>query len=199
MKGNRDLREKPGDVIRVRDEYYILANSTRADDRTRVLKHGETFAVFDRTGDLRPIGRGQQGIYHDGTRHLSHLELRIANERPILLSSTITEDNSAAAVDLTNPLLGSQADETVAQDTIHVLRSAVVTNGGCYHRLRIRSFALEPIHFSISLLFDADFVDIFEVRGFKRARSGRRLDQSGIKAASGTPTDAQRNQVSRAR
>jgi glycogen debranching enzyme len=187
MKGIRDLSAEPGDVIRVRDEYYILANSTLADDRTRVLKNGETFAVFDRTGDLHPIGRGQQGLYHDGTRHLSRLELRIENERPILLSSTLTDDNSAVAVDLTNPLLETRSNDTVAQDSIHILRSAVLTNGGCHHRLRIRSFALEPIRFSISFLFDADFVDIFEVRGFQRTRSGTRLDpvlDAGVAALS---------------
>jgi len=176
VKGDRELPAESGDVIRIRDEYYILASSSLADDRTRVLKSGETFVVFDRTGDLHPIGRGQQGLYHDGTRHLRRLELRIGNERPILLSSTITEDNAAVAVDLTNPLLGSLSEGGVAQDSIHVLRSAVLVDGICQHRLRIRSFAQEPIHFSISLLFDADFVDIFEVRGFERKHSGERLD-----------------------
>jgi glycogen debranching enzyme len=176
VKEDRELSADSGDVIRIRDEYYILASSSLADDRTRVLKSGETFAVFDRTGDLHPIGRGQQGLYHDGTRHLHRLELRIGNERPILLNSTITEDNAAVAVDLTNPLLGSQSDQRVAQDSIHLLRSAVLVDGVCHHRLRIRSFALEPVRFSISLLFDADFVDIFEVRGFERTRSGERLD-----------------------
>jgi glycogen debranching enzyme len=176
VKVDRDLLADSGDVIRIRDEYYILANSSLADDRTRVLKNGETFAVFDRTGDLRPIGRGQHGLYHDGTRHLRRLELRIGNERPILLSSTITEDNSTVAVDLTNPLLGSRSEGSVAQDSIHIFRSAVLVDGGCHHRLRVRSFALEPIQFTLALLFNADFVDIFEVRGFERTHSGERLD-----------------------
>ena len=64
------------DVIRVDDRYYILATSSAADDRTRVLKHGETFAVFDRYGDVRPFGMGEQGLYHEGTRMLSSLALR---------------------------------------------------------------------------------------------------------------------------
>jgi hypothetical protein len=56
------------DVIRIRDEFYILAASSLADDRTRVLKQGETFAVFDRYGDIQPTGLGEQGLYHEGTR-----------------------------------------------------------------------------------------------------------------------------------
>ena len=51
------------DVIRLHDRYYILATSGLSDDRTRVLKHGDTFAVFDRHGDVQPIGLGQQGVF----------------------------------------------------------------------------------------------------------------------------------------
>jgi hypothetical protein len=56
------------DVIRLHDRYYILATSGLSDDRTRVLKHGDTFAVFDRHGDVQPIGLGQQGVFDRGTR-----------------------------------------------------------------------------------------------------------------------------------
>lgn len=52
------------DVIRVEDQYYILATSSLADDRTRVLKYGETFAIFDRHGDMQPLEIGEQGLYH---------------------------------------------------------------------------------------------------------------------------------------
>src|SRR5260370_22143703 len=47
--------EKPVDVIEVEDQYYILAKSSLADDRTRILKHGVTFAVFDRYCDIQPV------------------------------------------------------------------------------------------------------------------------------------------------
>ena len=59
------------EVVSLHEQFYIQATSSRADDRTRVLKSGETFAVFDRFGDLQPVGLGEQGIYHDGTRFLS--------------------------------------------------------------------------------------------------------------------------------
>ena len=48
------------EIISVNDQYYILASSSMADNRTRVLKHGETFGVFDRYGDIQPVGRGTQ-------------------------------------------------------------------------------------------------------------------------------------------
>ena len=70
------------DVIRVEDQYYILATSPLADDRTRVLKHNETFAVFDRYGDVQALGLGEQGLYHEGTRFLSRCVLRLGRDRP---------------------------------------------------------------------------------------------------------------------
>ena len=55
------------EVIRVRGEHYILATSALADGRTRVLKHADTFGIFDRYGDVQPIGMGEQGLFHEGT------------------------------------------------------------------------------------------------------------------------------------
>jgi hypothetical protein len=49
------------DVIRVKDQFYVLATSPFADDRTRVLKYGDTFAVLNRFGDIRSAGPGEQG------------------------------------------------------------------------------------------------------------------------------------------
>ena len=91
------------DIIAVENRFYILAESSLADERTRVLKHGDTFAVFDHYGDIKPVGLGEEGLYHEGTRYLSDLAARLAGERPLFLSSTVRDDNDLLAVDLTNP------------------------------------------------------------------------------------------------
>src|SRR5262245_20215460 len=91
------------DVIQYNDSYYILATSALADDRTKVLKQGESFAVLNRYGDIQPIGLGEQGIYHEGTRFLSRFELRLGKKRLLLLNSNIDQDNILMMVDLTNP------------------------------------------------------------------------------------------------
>ena len=91
------------DVIEVENQFYIRARSSFADSRTLVLLHGDTFAVFDRYGDIQIVGSGQQGIFHHETRYLSRLWLRISGLRPLLLSSTVREDNILLGVDLTNP------------------------------------------------------------------------------------------------
>jgi len=53
------------DVIRVKDQFYVLATSPFADDRTRVLKYGDAFVVLNRFGDIGSVGLGEQGLYHE--------------------------------------------------------------------------------------------------------------------------------------
>ena len=100
------------DTIRVNDQWYVNASSARADSPTQVLKQGETFALFDRLGDIQPVGLGEQGLYHEGTRYLSRLELDVDGQRPLLLNSAVNRDNQGFSVDLTVPA----SAETVSSD-----------------------------------------------------------------------------------
>jgi glycogen debranching enzyme len=164
------------DVIRVEDQYYILATSSLADDRTRVLKHGETFAIFDRYGDMQPLGIGEQGLYHEGTRFLSRLVLRIGRDRPLLLSSTVKDDNALLAVDLTNRDITLDGQVAVPRGTLHIFRTKFLWQGSCYERLRIYNYGLISVDVPLHLHWDADFADIFEVRGLRRERRGYNLE-----------------------
>jgi glycogen debranching enzyme len=165
------------DIIQIEDRFYILASSSRADERTRVLKHGETFAVFDHLGDVVPLGLGEQGVYHEGTHFLSSLELRLGGQRPLLLSSTVKDSNDLLTVDLTNPdiALGPSAGGPVLRHgMLHIQRSKFLWDATCHERLQVTHHGLEPVGLTLSLRFDADFADIFEVRGTRREARGRR-------------------------
>jgi glycogen debranching enzyme len=158
------------------DPFYILATSPLADEHTRVLKHSDTFAVFDHYGDITPTGLGEEGLYHEGTRFLSCLVLGLYEHRPLLLSSTVKEDNDLLAVDLTNPDLFRDGRALVPRGTLHLFRSKFLLQGVCYERLRLRNYGLTPVVASFAFHFEADFADIFEVRGTKRPRKGRQLE-----------------------
>lgn len=153
------------EIISVNDQFYILASSSMADDRTRVLKHGETFGVFDRYGDIQPVGRGTQGVFHQGTRFLSRQEIFLNNDRPMLLSSTVKEDNALLAVDLTNPDLYRDGRIAIPRGSVHVFRSRFLWNGVSYERFRLSNYSLASVKMTLSIRFEADFADIFEVRG----------------------------------
>lgn len=160
------------DLIKIKDEYYILANSSLADEQSRILKNGQTFAIFDRHGDIRPFGFEDQGVFHEGTRFLSRLKLKISQKSPLLLSSFVKQENDFLIVDLTNPDLTTSAGSFIKRGTLYLVRTYFLFQGHCYQRISIANYGLEPARFSFSLDFEADYVDIFEVRGMQRPSRG---------------------------
>ena len=168
-------REQNRDVIEVDQQFYIRASSALADDRTRVLLNGDTFAVFDRSGDIQPVGFGQQGIFHNETRHLSRLEMLFCGYRPLLLSSTIREDNVLFGIDLTNPDIQLESGASLPRGTVHIYRAKFLTELICYDEITLNNYSDAAIDVEVSFAFEADFADIFEVRGEKRRRRGEKL------------------------
>ncbi|MCU7551878.1 amylo-alpha-1,6-glucosidase [Chitinophagaceae bacterium LB-8] len=152
-------------VIEEEGKYHIPADSVNYDDRVKVLNHFDTFAVLDRWGDVQPHGKKVQGIYHQGMRFLSRLELRINHKKPLLLSSNIREDNDMLSVDLTNPDLDNN---NILESTLHLSRSKFLRNGVYYEELCLVNYGSHTFTCAISIAFGADFKDIFEVRGINR-------------------------------
>ena len=163
------------DIVRVEDEYYVRASSALADDRTRVLKYGDTFAVFNRYGDIEPLGTSRFGLFHAETRHLSQFTLRLNQEQPLLLSSTVRDDNAFLSVDLTNVDTSLNGEGELSRGTVHVFRLQFLRGASCYQYFRLLNYGLQPVKISLTVQFDADFADIFEVRGTRRERKGERL------------------------
>jgi glycogen debranching enzyme len=163
------------EIIRLTDPFYIAAPSS-ATQESRVLKHGESFAVFDLYGDIRQTGLCEQGIYHEGTRYLSHLIFRLGTAHPFLLSSTVKRDNLLFTVDLTNPDVYAHDRIVLRRGDLHIFRAKFIWRATCYEWLRFINYGLSPLEFSFSFQFDADFADLFEVRGVKREKKGARLE-----------------------
>ena len=165
------------DVIQVQDQFYILATASRAGQRTAVLQHGDTFAVFDLNGDIGVFGTSEQGLYHEGTRYLSRFRLRLNGLRPLLLSARVKEDNDLFGADLTNPDMPLSAPDVVlSRDIVHLFRARFLWNGTCHERIRLWNYGRANVHITLTFDLDADFADIFEVRGTRRERRGTRLD-----------------------
>src|SRR6516165_4191143 len=142
------------------DQYYILASSS-ANQLARVLSDGDTFAVFDAHGDMDGAGLLPQGLYHRGARYLSRLSLRLQGYRPLLLSSTIVENNALLVVDLSNPDIYEGRELRIPRGTLHIFRSTFLLGGTCYGRFRIANYGVSPVEVALAVDFDADFVDIF--------------------------------------
>jgi glycogen debranching enzyme len=159
-------------VAHAPDAYYIVAE-TGLDPETRALKDGETFAVFDVFGD---IGHGAgQGLYHDGTRHLSLHQLRLTGHRPFFLGSATGAGGHVLTVHLTNPDLPGDHELVWPKAVMHVRRSSFLWDRTWFSRISLVNHGLAPLSISLDLTFDADFRDVFEVRGAHRPRRGHLL------------------------
>lgn len=163
------------DKIQLGEQWYILATSSPADERRRVLKHDDLFALFDRFGDVQTIGLGEEGIYRGDTCYLSHQELRIEGVRPMYLNSTVKDDNGLFIIELMNPDLHPEGKNRILKGELHVFRAKLLFDNTCHEHVRLVNFGLEPIEAGMSLEFAADYKDIFEVRGTTRKQHGRQL------------------------
>jgi glycogen debranching enzyme len=152
--------------------HALVAASSATDDRNRVLKHGDTFAVFDHMGDIRMGGLDEQGLYHDGTRYLSHLELQLEGMRPFFLNSTIHENNDQMIVSLTNPDFIRGGQVVTPLGILELSLNKFLWQGTYHQRLRLKNYGLSPQIVHIGLIFGADYADIFEVRGMTRKARG---------------------------
>lgn len=158
------------DRIRVGDKWYVAAGAARVDDSPHVLKHDESFLLSDRYGDVHGTGLGEQGLYHEDMRYLSELTLSVDGVRPMFLGSGVKDDNSVLIAEFMNPDLERHA---VPKGTLHIFRAKLLWLGSCYEHIRISNHGDETARLRLALHFDADFADLFEVRGTPRTRRGQ--------------------------
>ncbi|HTR15657.1 MAG TPA: glycogen debranching N-terminal domain-containing protein [Acetobacteraceae bacterium] len=156
------------------DPFAVATTISLQERRFRTLKAGDTFGVFDRSGDILPGPGSTEGLYHRDTRYLSRFGLLLQGTRPILLSSALRDDNGALTCDLTNPDIQRDGRLVLEHDLIHIRRSRFLWHGICHERIAVHNFSVDPQTLRLEISFDADFADLFEVRGTPRARHGRR-------------------------
>jgi glycogen debranching enzyme len=165
----------PGDSISVGDHYYILASTFTADLPKLVLKHDDAFFVADRRGDFPAVPDSEFGFYVGDTRFLDRLDLRVHDQRPLLLNAAVSDDNLQLAIDLTNADLHDGDTIQVAGRMLHLARRLTLYGRELSQTLRIENFAAEAVRVRIDWQFGSDFADVFEVRGLRRERRGALL------------------------
>ena len=133
---------------------------------------GKTFFVSDRSGNLMPPGAPNVGLFREDTRYLSQLELMVNGHPPSVLSAT-TEGAYANRVELT--VKGSVPGEglDIPLNTVFLHREQILGSETLYDVLQIQNFHSETAHLVIEITYDSDFMDIFQVRGVIRGKSGR--------------------------
>lgn len=144
----------------------------------QVLKHLDMFLLSDGFGDIHPDTRGL-GLYDGDTRILSCSVLHIAGERPVILHSD-PGGSWRGVVQATNPEYRKDpgdkmgGDERILRQTVSIGRERTLSDA---YRERLEVQNHGPIAFDcdVEVEFDADFADIFEVRGYARPTRGELL------------------------
>jgi glycogen debranching enzyme len=138
---------------------------------TLTLKDDDLFLITDTLGNisgcLEDDSVSSLGLFCHDTRFLSRLELQIEGRSPILLSSN-AEKGYLQTVLCSNPRI----DDRIQAETIGIRREMVL-NGSLFEEIEITNFTTKPVCFEISLSFNSDFLDLFEVRGYGRSKRGK--------------------------
>ncbi len=154
---------------------HVVTTSSLADERYRVLKHADTFAVLDHHGRIKFGGLGEEGLYHHGTRYMSQLYMELEGKMPIVLGSTVRGGEAHLVISLANPDIVEDGRVRLAFGTLHFAVTTFLWNSVFYHQIRITNYGLRDVEATLSFRFDADYADIFEIRGMKRQVRGELL------------------------
>lgn len=136
------------------------------------LIDGKTFSSTTVSGDITPPAAPDVGFFHDDTRFLSHLELKIGGHRTVVLSSS-TERTFASTIELTTGALAQISSFDLPENTLHIRRRQVISSDVLFDTLVFSNFNQAEVELLVEITYDADFVDVFQVRGCARAKSGQ--------------------------
>ncbi|WP_250125723.1 amylo-alpha-1,6-glucosidase [Chroococcidiopsis sp. CCMEE 29] len=140
---------------------------------TLTIKDDDLFLVTDTVGNISGcLGDDRvasMGLFCSDTRFLSRLELQIEGRSPVLLSST-AEKGFLLSILCTNPTV----EERLQAETLGIRRE-IALGGALFEELEISNYSTSPVSVELSISFNADFVDLFEIRGFNREKQGKLL------------------------
>ncbi|MCR5877935.1 glycogen debranching N-terminal domain-containing protein [Phenylobacterium sp. J367] len=134
------------------------------------LKDRDTFLVADTYGDI--LGAGD-GLFHDDTRILSLWRMSLGPRPPTLLAGAITEDNVVFTFHGLNKAIPAPGPTEPPPGVLHIERAHFLWEDRLYTRVSVVNYSAVPVVLPLAFEFDADFRDMFEVRGARRRRRGR--------------------------
>jgi glycogen debranching enzyme len=144
-------------------------------DRQVSILKGSAFVVSDRVGDVTAAIGNPNGLFYRDMRHLSRWQLRL-NGRELSALSAETLEYDEAVFYLVEP-----TGTIYRNPAMSLTRKRQVANG-MHEHLELTNHGLRPVDVEITMLFDADFADLFEVKD-DLAKTGelyRQRDGNGV-------------------
>src|SRR5215475_10259762 len=136
------------------------------------LIDGKTFLSTTLAGDIMPPGAPDVGLFLDDTRFLSRLELRVGGYRTVVLSSS-TEQTFSSQIELTTGQTTLRDNYEIPENTVHMRREQLLASDVLYDYLTFENFNFTALELAVELVYEADFADVFQVRGVAREQFGQ--------------------------
>src|SRR6516162_11235328 len=135
------------------------------------LIDGKTFLSTTLAGDIMPPGAPDVGFFYDDMRFLSRLELRAGGYRTVVLSSS-TERTFLSQIELTTGQSTMRDTYEIPEHTVHIRREQLLASDVFYDHLTFENFNFHDIVLDFEMTYEADFMDVFQVRGVARQQLG---------------------------
>ena len=143
----------------------------------RVIKENNLFLLTDEQGDITADHSYGLGLYKNDTRFLSKFNVRINNEKPILLHSDGSE-NYMSSILSTNPHQEKDGELILWRESIEIERKRFIYDDVLYETVTAKNYFPKPVTFDLNIEADVDFNDMFIVRGFQTGDVGKRTGQT---------------------
>ncbi len=141
------------------------------------LKEDDLQFISDRAGDIPAENPDGLGLYYRDTRFLNRFELFVNGTKPVFLSSTANK-HYIATFQYVNPSFLLPDGQRVRQQTLSIRRSRFVTSRGFFERVGLQNCNRFAVELDVVMAFDADFRDMFVVRGFTTQRVAGQISVS---------------------
>ncbi len=133
-----------------------------------VIKHSAVFLLCTATGDV--LSDTEQGLYYHDMRYLCGQTLLLDGLTPVPLLADSSPGGSAT-FEMTNPDLEDDDGIRVRKETLGIRREKHI--GRTYtEKIMVDNYAGDRAEFVLSLAYEADFVDMFTVRGVHPKQRG---------------------------
>ncbi len=139
-----------------------------------VIKENDLFYVFGIEGIIGQLSH--HGLYTRDTRFLSRLQWHMNPDVLVLLESD-TSTGYESVYRYTNQPPGDQSG--IPRESLLITRRQWVDGQALHESLVIENFAMVPVSLKYTYIVDADFLDMFEVRGFRQIPFTRQVTVSG--------------------
>jgi glycogen debranching enzyme len=133
--------------------------------RQITILHGRTFMVSDLRGNVEVNPAAPSGLFYRDMRHLSRWELRLNGRRLIALAGDAVEHDEAVVY------LEEPTGTVYRNPTVSIVRRRRVCDG-VRERIEVTNHDRRAVALQLTVLFDADFADVFEIKD-KRTKTGQ--------------------------